>query len=189
VIVDATGLFLPAGFVPLDVAVVDGEQHVLMETARELVGCPECGAVARVKDRRTVTVRDLPVAEVGRVLRWRKRIFECRHVLCPRKTWTEQHPAIASRAVLTERARQWAFVQVGHHDRAVSRVAGQLGVAWHTVMTQVSVRGRPLIDDPGRLDGVRAVGVDETSFLRATGKRLFRLDGGMAVTDATRVGD
>ena len=61
------------------------------------------------------------------------------------------------------------FEQVGHHDRAVCAVADQLGVAWHTIMTQVSERGTPLVDDSTRLDDVSAVGVDETAFLRATG--------------------
>ena len=103
------------------------------------------------------------------LLRWRKRVFACRYALCENNTWTEEHDAIAPRAVLTERARQWAFEQVGFHDRAVARVAAQLGVAWHTIMTQVIERGAPLIDDPHRLDGVSAIGVDETSFLRATG--------------------
>jgi transposase len=88
---------------------VDGEWYVGIETPRDLVGCGECGAVARVKDRRTVTVRDLPAAGVPVVIRWRKRIFECRYALCFNKTWTEQEPAIASRAVLTDRARQWGF--------------------------------------------------------------------------------
>jgi transposase len=53
-------------------------------------------------------------------------------------------------------------------------VAEQLGVAWWTVMDQVIGRGTPLIDDPTRLtpidDPITAVGVDETAFLRATGK-------------------
>src|ERR671911_901912 len=85
----------------------------------------------------------------------------------------ERHSAIAARAVLTERARQWAFEQVGEHDAAVAAVAAGLGVAWWTVMGQVIARGTPLVADPGRLDPpgapVTAVGVDETSFLRATG--------------------
>lgn len=123
--------------------------------------------MARVKDRRTVTVRDLPAAGVPVVIRWRKRIFECRYVLCSNKTWTEQHPSIAPRAVLTDRARQWGFEQVGRHDRAVAPVAAVLGVGWHTVMRQVHERGNPLVDDPERLAGVSAVGVDETAFLRA----------------------
>ena len=42
-------------------------------------------------------------------------------------------------------------------------------MAWHTIMTQVVERGTPLIEDPDRLPGVSAIGVDETAFLRATG--------------------
>jgi hypothetical protein len=53
---------------------------------------------------------------------------------------SERHPAIAPRAALTERVRQWAFEQVGEHDAAVSTVAAQLGVAWWTVMDQRGVR-------------------------------------------------
>ena len=155
------------GFEVLSTEMVDGEWHVGIETPRDLVGCGECGAVALVKDRRTVTVRDLPAAGVPVAIRWRKRIYECRYALCPNKTWTELHPAIASRAVLTERARQWAFEQVGRHDRAVAPVAAGLGVAWNTIMSQVKLRGKPLVEDPRRLDGVQAVGVDETAFLRA----------------------
>ena len=162
-----TALFGMPGFEVCSTEMVDGEWYVGIETLRDLVGCGECGAVARVKDRRTVTVRDLPAAGVPVVIRWRKRIFECRYALCPTKTWTERHPAIASRAVLTERARQWGFEQIGRHDRAVAPVAAQLGVGWHTIMRQVTERGKPLVDDPKRLDGVSAVGVDETAFLRA----------------------
>ena len=133
--------------------VVNGEWSWTVQTPRQPVGCPVCGAVANVKDRRMVTVRDLPVGGTPVILRWRKRIFQCRYVLCENKTWTEQHAAIAPRAVLTERARQWAFEQVGFHDRAVSAVAAELGVSWHTIMTQVSGRGKPLISDLARLDG------------------------------------
>ena len=67
---------------------------------------------------------------------------------------------VASRVVLTERARQWGFEQVGFRDRSVSAVAGELGVAWHTIKTQVSVREKSLVDDPERLAGLRAIGVD-----------------------------
>lgn len=76
----------------------------------------------------------------------------CPHPRCEVKTWTERHPAIAPRACLTERAWQWAFEQVADGDAAVSRVAEQLGVAWWTVMDQVSDRGTPLIEDPVRRD-------------------------------------
>jgi hypothetical protein len=35
-------------------------------------------------------------------------------------------------------------------------------------MRAVTDHGRPLLDDPGRLDGVAALGLDETSFRKAT---------------------
>jgi transposase len=182
------------GFVVVTTAEVGGELELLVETTADLVGCPACGAVARAKDRRPTWVRDLPLAGRPVVLCWWKRVWCCPHPLCEVKTWTERHPAIAPRACLTERARRWAFEQVGERDAAVSRIAGQLGVAWWTVMDQVIDRGTPLVEDPARLDPalrdsaqastspsvtapvsalvsapVRAVGVDETAFLRATG--------------------
>jgi transposase len=89
---------------------------------------------------------------------------------------------IAPRACLTERARQWAFEQVGDHDAAVSRVAAGLGVAWWAVMNQVIARGIPLVEDPARLHPPVApttvAGVDETAFVRATGTHptLFATD-------------
>ena len=88
--------------------------------------------------------------------------------------------------MLTERARQWAFEQVGFGDRSISAVAGELGVAWHMIMTQVRGRGKPLVDDPERLAGVRAIGVDETSFLRATGKHPTQYATGIADLTAGR---
>jgi transposase len=127
VIDDITAVFVLPGFRVLDSNLVDGDLTLLVETPRDLVGCPVCGAVASVKDRRTVTVRDLPSGDTPVIIRWCKRIFECPYVLCENKTWTGQHDAIAPRAVLIERARQWAFEQVGFRDQAVSQVADQLG--------------------------------------------------------------
>ena len=147
---DATGSMTAAllagllgldGFTVLTSAEVDGELELLIETTADLVGCPRCGAVARPKDRRPSWVRDLPIAGRPVVLCWWKRVWCCPHPLCEQKTWTERHPAIPPRAALTERARQWAFEQVGEHDAAVSRVARRLGVAWWTVMAQVIDRG------------------------------------------------
>ena len=43
-----------------------------------------------------------------------------------------------------------------------------LGVGWATVMRAVADHGWPLVEDPDRLEGVAALGLDETSFLKAT---------------------
>jgi hypothetical protein len=50
--------------------------------------------------------------------------------------------------------------RVGH--LTVACVADGLGVSWNTANDAVPAEGRRvLIDDPGRLDGVAVVGVDE----------------------------
>jgi hypothetical protein len=149
---ELAGLLGLDGFRVLAHGEVAGELDVLVETTETLVGCPGCGAVAKPKDRRPSWVRDLPMADRAVVLCWWKRVWECPYSACEQKTWTETCEAIAPRACLTERARQWAFCQVGEHDAAVSATANRWGVAWWTVMTQVLHRGTPLIDDPTRLD-------------------------------------
>jgi transposase len=62
--------------------------------------------------------------------------------------------------VLTERARRWAFDQVGGMGRTVAAVARDLGVGWHTVMETVRQFGEPLVDALS-LEGVSALGMDE----------------------------
>jgi transposase len=162
----------------------------LVATTADLVGCPSCGAVARAKDRRPTWVRDLPIGGRPVVLCWWKRVWSCLQPLCEQRTWTERHPAIVPRAGLTERARAWAFEQVGAADAAVSRTAATLGVAWWTVMRQVIDRGTPEIDDPGRLTPaerpVTAVGVDETAYLRATATHATTFATGIADLTAGR---
>jgi transposase len=71
-------------------------------------------------------------------------------------------------AVLTERARAEACRRVGKDAHAVAAVARDLGVGWATVMRAVHEHGIPLVEDAARLEGVVALGLDETSFLKAT---------------------
>jgi transposase len=158
-------LFGRDGFRVLSAVDVGGELELLVETTADLVGCPECGALARAKDRRPAWVRDLPIGGRPVMICWHKRIWCCPHVVCPVKAWTEVHPAIAPRACLTERARAWAFDQVGGRDAAVSRVAKEWGVAWWTIMNLIVERGRPITEDPDRLgQDIEAVGVERQRF-------------------------
>ena len=71
-------------------------------------------------------------------------------------------------AVLTRRAGIEACRQVGENARPVSQLADELGVCWWTIMAAVDEHGRPLVEDLDRVGDVTALGVDETSFLRAT---------------------
>jgi hypothetical protein len=98
---------------------------------------------------------------------WSKRRWRCREVECPVKTWTERSVHVPPRALLTCRAGIEACRQVGELARPVSGVADELGVCWWTVMHAVERHGRPLVDDPARVGPVAALGVDETSFLKA----------------------
>ncbi len=46
-----------------------------------------------------------------------------------------------------------------------------LGVGWHTINRHVVDRGAPVIDDPARLEGVTAIGVDEHVWQRSAAGR------------------
>ncbi len=160
-------LFGLDGFRVLAAADAAGELELMVETTADPVPCPTCGAVARAKDRRPTWVADLPIAGRPVVLCWVKRVWCCPHPACPRKSWTERHQAIPPRAVLTARAAAAAAEQVARHGATVAGQARAFGVGWHTIMRQVGDRGRPVVDDPARLDGVTAIGVDEHAWQRA----------------------
>jgi transposase len=164
----ATRLLDLDGFQVFAVEVVDGEWQLVVQTTATLVGCRSCGVRATLHGRRTVRVRDLPAGGRPVVLWWRKRIWRCAEPACRVRTWTEQAAAIRPRAVLTERARAEACRRVGKDAHAVAAVARDLGVGWATIMRAVADHGSPLVDDPTRLDGVAKLGLDETSFLKAT---------------------
>jgi transposase len=156
------------GFDILAAEIVAGDWQLTVQTTAMEVGCAGCGVRAEAHGRRTVRVRDLPTGGRPVVLLWRKRIWRCREPVCGVRTWTERTVAIGPRMVLTERARAEACRRVGKDAHAVAAVARDLGVGWQTVMRAVRDHGRPLVDDPQRLAGVVALGLDETSFLKAT---------------------
>jgi len=128
-------------------------------------GCPECGQVARVKDRPPVLLVDLPCFGRPTRLVWRKHRWRCPDACVA--SWTGEDIELAPpRAALTTRAGRWACRQVGRHGRTVADVAEELGCDWHTVNDAVVAYGRVLVEDPDRIGPVRAVGLDETLFCR-----------------------
>jgi transposase len=156
------------GFEIVSAQLAGGEWQLAVQTTATVVGCTGCGVRAEVHGRRTVRVRDLPIGGRPVVLVWRKRLWRCRELACGVRTWTERVAAVRPRAVLTERAGVEAARRVGKDAHAVAAVARDLGVGWATIMRAVRDHGSPLVDDPARLQGVVTLGLDETSFLKAT---------------------
>lgn len=159
---DASGvaealLGLP-GFRVLEVTESAAEVVIRIELSATLVGCPGCGVVARAHDRMTVEYRDLPAFGRPARLVWWKRRFRCEEPLCARRTWSEESSAFSARCLLTERAGAECCLQVGRNARPVTQLAAELGVSWDTVMDAVREHGEPLVDDPGRVGQVRALG-------------------------------
>ena len=177
------------GFQLVSAELVGGEWQLVVQTTVMVIGCTGCGVPATPHGRRTVRVRDLPIGGRPVVLCWRKRIWRCREPACGVRTWTERLAAIRPRAVLTERARAEACRRVGKDAHAVAAVARDLGVGWATIMRAVADHGRPLVEDPTRLDGVAALGLDETSFLRATRRAPTRYVTGLVDLEGGRLLD
>lgn len=160
------------GFV-VTAVVEDGDELLVgIETELPLKGCPVCGVVARSKDRLEVHFRDLPAFGRPVHLVWSKRRYACLEADCPQKTWSETHPELPARQVLTARAGRYCCRAVGKEGRSVASLARLLGVCWSTVMSAVCLHGEALVEDPGRVAAVRALGIDETSFLAANSNHV-----------------
>ncbi len=156
------------GFVLVAATEHGHELVLLVETTADRDFCRECGVQAGSKGRVRTLVRDVPMGERPVVLPWDKRVWRCEEPACPRGSWRETSQEIRPRAVLTERARRWALRRVGKEGMPVAQIAHDLGVGWHTVNTTVIALGEQMIADDDRLEGVRAVGLDEHNVLRGT---------------------
>lgn len=138
----------------------------------ETTGEPTCPAGCWTrplsKDRQRVELVDLPVFGRPTRLVWHKRRWECPNPGCLMVTWTEQNNSIApARTSMTTRAGRWVTFQVGACARPVSDLAAELGCGWHTINRAVIGYGAALLEaDTDRIGAVRALGLDETLFVR-----------------------
>jgi transposase len=185
----ATALLGMPGFVVGAQMEEDGELWLHVETAAEVVGCASCGTRAVGHGRRRVKVRDLPMAGRPVVLVWAKRIWRCGDPDCVVGTWSEHNPAIAPRASLTERARAEICRRVGEDQDSVAEVARDFGVGWQAAMAAVRDHGQPLVEDPARLGGVEALGLDETVMGHAGRHRRTTYVTGLVDLDRGRLCD
>jgi transposase len=122
--------------------------------------CRGCGALGEVRDSVTRRLAHEPFGWRPTTLVVSLRRYACKP--CGRVWRQEMSAAAGPRAKLSRRALAWALssLVVGH--LSVARIAEALGVAWGTANDAVLDEGRRvLIGDPSRLEGVRAIGVDE----------------------------
>ena len=91
---------------------------------------------------------------------------------------------IAPRASLTQRARAEICRRGGEDGPPVAVVARGFGIGWRTAMAAVGEHGTPRVDDPTRLAGVEAPGLDETAFQAASARRSTSFVTG--IVDLTR---
>jgi transposase len=164
----ATVLVGMPGFVVGAHDIVAGEWWLYVETTADVVGCSGCGTRAIGHGRARTAVRDLPISGRPTVLMWSKRRWRCPDPDCGVNTWSETTEAIAPRAVLSERARKRLSDMVNIDGDSIAGAAAEFGVGWHTGNQAVAEYTDPHIDDPDRLEGVTAIGVDEKRFLNAT---------------------
>ncbi len=130
--------------------------------------CPTCAGPAQVKERPVVHYVDLPVYGTPMSLAWKKHRLRCPNARCPKRSWVlSDHRIAAKHCLLTTRAAKWATVQVGT-GRTVKEVAAELACDWHTVNDAVITYGEALLAaDRKRLNKTTAIGLDETSFVKA----------------------
>jgi len=127
-------LFGLDSFRVVDVARVDGGVvQVVIETVAVQQECPDCGTVSgRVKDRPLTRIKDVPGAAGPVILWWRKRRLMCIQQRCPRRSFMQVTVEVPPRSRLTDRLRHALARAIAGSNRAVSDVAAQHQVAWHT---------------------------------------------------------
>lgn len=122
--------------------------------------CRRCGCEGVPRDTVTRRLAHEPLGwrpTTLEVVVRRYRCTGCGHV------WRQNTTRAAEpRAKLSRRGLRWALEGIVVQHLTVARVAEGLGVAWNTANDAVLAEGRRvLIDDMGRFDGVKVIGVDE----------------------------
>ena len=148
-------------FVVVDVSRVEGATvRVVIETLAREGACPECGTLsARVKDRPLRRIKDLRASGQRVELWWRKRRLVCLPATCPRRSFLERTAAIPPRSRLTTRLREHLARAIAGSNRAVSEVAAEHGVDWHTAHRALVAAAARWLPAP---TPTAVLGIDET---------------------------
>jgi transposase len=122
--------------------------------------CRRCGCEGSARDTVTRRLAHEPLGWRPTTLMVTIRRYRCTG--CGHVWRQDTSQAAEPRAKLSRRGLRWALEGIVRQHLTVARVAEGLGVAWNTANDAVLAEGkRVLIEDPARLDGVTAIGVDE----------------------------
>jgi transposase len=122
--------------------------------------CRRCGAEGSPRDTVTRRLAHEPLGWRPTTLLVTVRRYRC--ASCGHVWRQDTSRAAEPRARLSRRGLRWALEGIVVQHLTVARVAEGLGVSWNTANDAVLAEGkRVLIEDPGRFEGVRVIGVDE----------------------------
>jgi len=122
--------------------------------------CHRCGCEGAPRDTVTRRLAHEPLGWRPTVLEVTVRRYRCTG--CGHVWRQDTMKAAEPRAKLSRRGLRWALEGIVCQHLTAARVAEGLAVSWNTANDAVLAEGkRVLIDDPGRFDGVTAIGVDE----------------------------
>jgi transposase len=126
--------------------------------------CPGCGEVGTYRDRVERRLTDLPVAGHPMQLRVRVPRYRCPRPGCERVIFCHDTSRLAKAgATTTRRCARFVLRRLTCDRVSVAAVARELGRSWDTVNTLAIEATTELLATlgPGRLEGVRVIGVDE----------------------------
>ena len=133
--------------------------------------CADCGSAGRLRDHAERRVTDLPI--VGHPTRLHVRVprFVCDNTDCEVRIFQQRMPALAEpRAKTTRRCTRWILQRLAIDRTSVSAVAKALGLGWDLVNDLAISKIRTMVyDQPGHLDRVRVLGVDEHKWKHVRG--------------------
>jgi transposase len=136
-----------------------GRVKAVIEVTAPEDACPECGVLSsRIKERPTIAVKDLKVSGQVVNLWWRKRHLACQEAQCSRRSFTQQSQEIPARARVTARLRAELAAAIARFNRAVSDVAAEHDVSWHTAHKALIAAATAWFPEP---EPTRVLGIDE----------------------------
>ena len=145
--------------------------HLFCAPATVDPACAECGVAGRLRDHVERRVTDLPI--VGHPTRLHARVprFICENTACEVWIFQQRTPMLAEpRAKTTRRCTRWILQRLALDRTSVAAVAKALGLGWDLVNDLAISKIRTLVyDEPGHLDGVRVLGVDEHKWKHVRG--------------------